>query len=492
MDLMTPHRLRSRQLGLALICAAALACSAACGTRLSDAQIAAGAELSVPVAGPTANDAANPNAGGAVAPQATVAAAGPTLAAAATGPAATAPTAGAGHATVPAGSAGGAPVAVAGAVSQSAPCTSQGAPVIIGQDGAYSGLVGQAAGNIRLGMSVWAKWVNSVGGVACHPVQLYQEDDNSDPAKASSDINDLVKNKHAIALVGTDVPIVVAAAQSTAQQLHVPIVGGDVGAVDWYQDPNTFPSGGYPLAVYGAGIKQAVSDTGKTKIALLYCVEASTCGVIHDNFGKMAGTAGATVVDQQSMSLTQTAYSAECQNAQNAGAQLMFISADGATVQRVVKSCVGIGYKPVYVGIGLGASAGALNDPNVRAATLYFGTSQTAFVANDTPALQTFHNAFKTFTGSDAPDEPSLSGWAAGMLFKAAIDALGTSARNGPITTAMVYDGLDKLQNQTLGGLIGPISFTAGKPPSQDNCFGTIKVTDAGLTAPTGSRVVCN
>jgi branched-chain amino acid transport system substrate-binding protein len=490
----TPKRSRA----VALVALPALLVVAGCGTRLSDAAIeehlpvtSAQQSTDPSVVGSVPIDSSN-GAPGAQVPASVPGGTGPVASVAPGTVAQPGTTAtkgggnkGAGANTAPAGGQAGTAV-----VNQ--PCTRPLAPVIIGQDGSFSGLVGQAAGNLKLGMSVWVKWINAQGGLQCHPVQLFQEDDGSDPSKASANINDLVRNKHAIALVGTNVPVVVAAAQSTARQLKVPLVGGDTGAIDWYQDPNSFPSGGYPLAVYAGGIQQAVKDTGKTKISLIYCVEASTCGVINKNFAQMAAAAGATAVQQQSMSLTQSAYTAECKNAQNAGAEMMFISAEAATVQRVAKSCKGIGFNPIYIGIGLGASKGALEDPNVAAAGFYFGTSAVPFLATGLPALNTFAQAFRTYTGALAPDAPTMTGWAAGMLFKAAIDAVAAEARSGPITTEMVYQGLYSLKNQTLGGLLPPMNFVKDKTPPIVPCFGVIKASTSGLSAPTGNKMICN
>jgi branched-chain amino acid transport system substrate-binding protein len=344
---------------------------------------------------------------------------------------------------------------------------------------------------MRTGLSVWSKYINSIGGIQCHPVQLYQQDDASDPSKASANINDLVKNKHAIAIVGADVPIVVAPARSTASQLGVPMVGGDLTPTDWTQDPNMFPSGGSALSVYGGAVAQAVKDTGKKKVGLLYCVEASICGVIHQNYDAMVKPSGGTVVFQQSASLTQSSFTAACQNAKAAGVEVIFLSVDGSAAQRVASSCNSVGFHPAYATAGIAASQNALNDPNIKAAGFYIGTNEAPFVMNNTPALQTFHKAFEQFYGGAPPDQSAMKGWVSGQLFAAAINALGSQARSKPITTAMVYQGLYLLKNETLGGLIPPMNYIKGKPAPISTCYSTIKDTKSGIVAPNGSRFAC-
>jgi branched-chain amino acid transport system substrate-binding protein len=494
---MTPNPLswtgRRRAVAAAVACLALVV--SACGTRLSDSQIASGAEHTVAGSAVANNVAAgnNPVANNPAA-VGTAAVAGPTagatLAAGGSTPTAGATAAAGGTGTTAAAAHGGA-TGGSQPASTTQSCSSQGAPLVIGQDGAFSGLVGQSTSNIRTGLSVWAKYINSVGGVACHPVQLYQEDDNSDPSKASANITDLVRNKHAVALVGTDVPIVVAAARSTADQLGVPMVGGDLTATDWTQDPNMYPSGGSALAVYSGAVGQAIHDTGKSKVGLVYCVEASICGVIHDNYNAMVGSVHGSVVFQQSASLTQSSFTAECQNAKSAGTDILFLALDGSADQRFASSCASIGYHPALATAGIAASPNAFNDSNIKTDGLYIGTNEAPFVANSSPALQTFQNAFHQFYGGNPPDQSAMKGWASGMLLAAAVNALGASARSGAITPAMITQGLHALHNETLGGLLPPMNYPAGQPSPLVNCYSTIKVTGSGVVAPNGAKFTC-
>jgi len=386
---------------LAVIACGAVVMLTACGTRLSDGDIrsaglvavngtAPGASAAAGSAGAAATapaDAGGAVTGGAVAGGGSgggVAAGGTTSGGGATRGGTTG-----GGTTTGGGSGGG----TSGGTGPA--CTSQGAPVVIGQDGSFSGLVGQSTGNMRTGLSVWAKYINSIGGVQCHPVQLYQEDDSSDPSKASANVNDLVRNKHAVAIVGADTPIVIAALRSSAGQLGVPVVGGDLTATDWTQDANLYPSGGSALAVYAGAIGQAIKDTGHTKVGLIYCVEASICGVIHKNYDSMVKSVHGSVVFQQSSSLTQSTFTAECQNAKAAGAQVIFLAMDGSADQRIASSCSSVGCHPSLASAGIAASKNALNDSNIKADGLYIGTNEAPYVMTNSPALDTFHKAFQ-------------------------------------------------------------------------------------------------
>jgi branched-chain amino acid transport system substrate-binding protein len=197
------------------------------------------------------------------------------------------------------------------------------------------------------------------------------------------------------------------------------------------------------------------------------------------------------VVFQQSISLTQSSFTAECQNAKQAGTNVWFLAMDGSAAQRVASSCNSVGFHPTYVTAGIAASKNALDDPNIKAAGFYIGSNEAPFIMNDTPALKTYHAAFEQFYGGPPPDQSTMKGWVSGQLFAAAINKLGAAARKGPITTDMVYQGLYLLRNETLGGLIPPMNYTKGKAAPLVNCYTTIKDTKAGIVAPAGSRFTC-
>lgn len=373
----------------------------------------------------------------------------------------------------------------------SAPCTAQGAPIVIGQDGEFSGVVGGAVGRVRTGLSVWTQWVNANGGIQCHPVQLYQTDNGSDPSKAASNVQSLAKDKKAVAIVGETAPVVASAADAAATQLHIPIVGGDLSDTVWTTSPNMFQQGGSTIPQLSGAIRQAARDRHLTKLGSLYCVEATICGYLGKNTPTMAKLSGTTAVFSQTISLTQSDFTAECQSAKNAGVQILFVAMTGGAMQRLALNCKSIGYKPTIATAGLAASADALNDPNIRADGLYVGTNQVPYVATGTPALNDFHQAYTRYTGGEPQSHSDMIGWTSGMLFKAAIDSLGAAARQGPITTAMVYQGLYNMHNQTLGGLIPPISFTKGQPSGVVSCGSSILVSTNGITSPLGNKVGC-
>ncbi|HEY3604613.1 MAG TPA: ABC transporter substrate-binding protein, partial [Sporichthyaceae bacterium] len=199
------------------ILTAGLLLLSACGTRASDAEIAAEAGGSPSSLSPAVlkqiSDAAAAGAASAVgsagvpAPAAGAAAAAPAAAAggtapaagATTGTAATTPAAGAAAATTTKAGAKkntvttqSAAAPAAAAASGPAACTKPGDPVAIGQVGTFSGVTGPAWTGGRTALAVWVKDINARGGLACHPVEVHSADDGGDPAKAAAEVQELV------------------------------------------------------------------------------------------------------------------------------------------------------------------------------------------------------------------------------------------------------------------------------------------------------------
>ncbi len=121
--------------------------------------------------------------------------------------------------------AGTGPVVATGA---NAPCAKTLSPIRLGQTMAVSGVVGAAIQGMRPGTAAWAAAVNARGGIQCHPVELIQLDDGSDPSKVSANYNTLVKQRGVVAIVAAGVPITFKAMQTSAERDKFPIVGGDL------------------------------------------------------------------------------------------------------------------------------------------------------------------------------------------------------------------------------------------------------------------------
>jgi len=387
---------------------------------------------------------------------------------------------------------GGSATGGSGTAAASTPCTKQLAPVVLGQTLAASGLVGAAISNMRNGLAVWAQDVNSRGGVECHPVKIFQEDDGSDPSRVSSNFNDLVNNKHAVAIVGAGVPVAIGALRSSAEKAKIPVIGGDIIATDWHESPYLFPQGGTAVAGYqGATVEAAQSTKGAKVAGLIYCVEASACTAIKNTFPGGAKKGGLAAGPVKAMSLTQSDYTAECQAMKDGGAQVVFLAADGSASTRIARNCASLGYRPTFATAGIAVSAQASGDANLRQNHLFLGGTVAPFMMSDTPGGAAFHVALNKFGGGQPVDQSTIQGWSSGKLFEAALAKVSARARAGNITTQMILDGLWQLKNETLAGLAPGVSFNKGTHATVVSCYYAIRLDQNGFSAPKKSVKQC-
>ena len=459
--------------------------SAGCGTRQSRDQVIAGLGAPGSTAAQqvgtsnTGQTAVLPGSGGTTGSTASAGTSGPAPVVA-TGPAVNAT---AGRSTTrPARSAGAGATAPAG-------CAKQLSPVVIGQVGGFTGLVSNTLAGGKTGMQVWVKATNAKGGVACHPIVLQQRDDASDASKSNAAVRNLVENNHAVALVGSEVPISISGFRAGVESEKVPAVGGDSLNPDWNESPYLFPQGTtFGATIIGAAKQNA--DRGKKKIGLVYCLEASNCTDAYQvlkNGG--AKKAGATVVYEAQISITSTDYSAQCQGARSAGADQLLLAMDGSAIQRFARSCAALGYYPAITTSAIATGSVVTSDPNVQRMTLSVAHVVFPWMRSDTPAQQAYQAAMRAYA-PDVPSDGSTSqAWVAGEMFRAAVEKLGPEASTD-ITTAKVLKGLALLRNDSLGGLTTPFSVTAGQSHApENNCYFPVLLTK-GWSSPS-SKPIC-
>ncbi len=466
-----------------------------CGTRMSEEKIAAADGSAISAQAANGDAAALGADTGVIAPGTTdTGAVGAVPGAPATGAVPGAPATGGTDATgTNAGGNKGGSAATGGtaaAAGGAAACAQALAPLVIGQTAPTSGIIGASLGNIRSGLALWARAVNAAGGIQCHPVQLYQMDDGADPARVTSNLNTM-KSKGAIAIVGAGLPTTFSAARRFAEQNKMPIVGGDVIEAEWFASPYMFPQGGSPFASYAGSMKQAAAKAGSKKVGLIYCVEASICGTINENFEAMAKATGLEVVLRKVSSITSPDYTAECQALKAAGAEAVWLVLEGSGDSRFARSCLSLGYAPPTATSALGVSAEVALDPNLRKLGLFLGTSIAPFLATDTVGGKEFRAAYDRFAPGSAQDQNTIGGWAAGKLLEAALAKVAGKARSGAVTTQLIMEGLWQIKNEKLDGLAPGITFNTNAPATPTDCYYLLIITTQGYTAPLGSKFEC-
>jgi branched-chain amino acid transport system substrate-binding protein len=369
-------------------------------------------------------------------------------------------------------------------------CPAGAAPLKLGQIGHFSGVVGPLTQGARIGLSVWASDVNARGGINCHPVQLFQMDDGADPSRTAANIADLVNDKHVSAIVASFSALAPAAVKQGAEKYKVPVIGGDLAAFEWNSSPYLFPEGASLTTRAYTELHQAVA-AGFPKMGLLYCVETPSCTTLHKvvETDGVAKQAGVTVVYSTPVSIAATDYTAQCQNAKNAGAQSIGVAMDGASISRLVRSCDALGFRPPIATDALLISNEQAADPGLRRNTVLSANVTAPWMLSDTPGQRAYQAAMKHYAPGYTLDSSSIIAWTCGKLAEAAIAKLPVTT--AAPTSAQIVGGLGQLHNEKLGGLSPGITFRAGQPAPQGRCMYYTRLDEHGWSAPRGSTPVC-
>jgi branched-chain amino acid transport system substrate-binding protein len=374
--------------------------------------------------------------------------------------------------------------------ASAAACTTPGAPLHLGQIGSFSGVFGPLTGSARTALAIWAKRLNDRGGLACHPIVLHAVDDAGDPSRGSALVGELVSKYQIQAFVGM-LSLALPGMVGAIENSKLPVVGGDMVSDPWFTHPQFFPQGGGLRAIVDGALKQAV-DEGRTVHGLLYCVEVGTCGAVAKMLPERAKVVGAKIVYTAPVSLTQTDFTAQCQNAKNAGVQAFGMAVDGSAIARVARSCAAINYFPQFVTGGGVVSSAQAKDPGIRKNTMSTASSNAPWFLTDTPGQKEYAEALKRYAPGMETDGPSMIAWAAGKLFEAVVERMADGARSTAITTASIFTALGKIKNETLDGLSPPITYSPGQKAAPDvPCVYFELDTEKGWTAPHGSKYIC-
>jgi branched-chain amino acid transport system substrate-binding protein len=358
-------------------------------------------------------------------------------------------------------------------------------PIIIGTVGNFSGAPGVVNKPSATGVQVWAAAVNAKGGIAGRPVKVIVQDDQADPARYRQILQDLVENKHVIAFVGNGTSTTVQAGTSYLEKVRVPVVGSGDGSPAWHTSKMQFVVDGSADALTYGDFSIA-KKLGKTKIALLSCVEASSCTGWKAAAEKYAPKIGVSLVYEANVSITQANFTSECLNARNAGAQVMAVIADQNTSYRAASDCAQQGFKPTYVAANPADADTA--KPNLEGE---IGASHTfPFVGvPGNPLADEFTNALKKYGAFDNKSQYLATGWASGKLFEAAyLKGIGT----GTPSSKGVLEGLWSLpKGDTLGGLLLPINFKREGPSTPAPCYYQLLLKGGKWTTPDAMKPTC-
>ena len=395
-----------------------------------------------------------------------------------------------GPSAAPAGGAAlAAAAAAAGATAGRAGCDpnapATGSVVKIGNVGTYTGVAGENFQGAPQMLQVWVAWTNAHGGLNCHRIQLFSEEDQGDPSVSVSETKQLL-SQGVIAFLADYIPFTVNEVAPVIAQAKIPMIGGDDFSPLDYTTPYIFPTS-TSVRYEDTNLAKYFSTKGMTKVAEWWCIEAEVCVTARvsdaDHGGLAAG--GAQVMQNTGVSLTAPSFTAQCEQAKQSGVQWIMDHVDGASIIRAVQSCNQINYHPTVCNVTNVAIPQMLTTPDVFGHICFPVNNFPWFGQGSTPAQQAYHQAMNQYAPGMPNDSSTAAAWAAGEVLREVSVHFGATP-----TTAELLQGLYEVKNDTFGGTTFPLTFGPGANASP--LCDTFAVVDNGQWAiPPGNPMYC-
>lgn len=374
-----------------------------------------------------------------------------------------------------------------GGADDASTCAPNCSPLVIGTVGTYSGVVGQ---NVRPGvraLQAWAASVNASGGLNGHPVEVVVADDGGDPARHRALLQELVEDRGVVAFVYNAAPLSGQASVDYIARAHVPVIGSEATGDWFFANPYFFPqsSSGRNLGAAVMGAARTVAPQSETAMGVLYCSEGiPICEQARSDGPTNARATNWDFVYSGSASLAQPDYTATCLSARDQGAQVILVAMDANSLVRVARSCDNVGYHPKLLISQQVLLPFLAEEPRLQGS--YGAALNAPWFDASNPAVAEFQRAMRQYApGEDFAGSP-MQGWASAKLLEAA----GPSISEPP-TSESILDGLYALENETLGGLAPPLTFTRGRPPSRSACAWPLVIRDNDYQHAGDGSMVC-
>jgi branched-chain amino acid transport system substrate-binding protein len=300
-------------------------------------------------------------------------------------------------------------------------------------------------------------------------------------------VQQLVEQNHVQAFLQMSDPIGGQASESYLTSHNIPVIGSESGSAWFYQSPMFFPqvpSGDILLKALLGSLATQARAQGQIKLGTINCIEVPLCSRLYTVGPVFAPSVGLNLVYRGQASLVTPDFTSECQAAQGAGVQLLFVMLDSNSFQRVGRSCATVNYHPILATGTSIATPSMATDSHLEGALI--GMNFVPWTLN-TPSLSEYRSALKQF----APNLPiapiTLVGWISAKLFQTAAQHL-----TEPPTSASLLAGLWSLKGDDLGGLTIPLTFTQGQNAPQTLCWWSVEQIKNGQYAtPYGGQRTC-
>lgn len=364
-------------------------------------------------------------------------------------------------ATTPAkGAATGAPGKARASTAAVAPSAAASNSVMtFGSFGNSAGALGAVSGPAPPGTVAWQQYVNAHGGLNGHPVKIIVADDGGDPAKAQSIAQRMVEQDHVLAIFNEFGFGEIISAMPYLKSKGVPVIGS-IGAdsrIDADSDIYQ-PLTGASLGIDWGFALALNAATQHKKIALLYCREAATCAAEANGFKSILPFAGLNVVYTAQVSLVQPDFTSEMIGAKSAGADIVLDLVDSASLIRTAQSAHQQSYTPVFAGAYNLALDVTLSGAKDLDGLVLFGRTP-PYSTSTLPDLVAYRQAMAQYE----PDQPKGDVGAGAFIIGALLQKIAPQFGANP-TSATIVAALNNVHGEKLGGELPGITF-----PQQDD-----------------------
>jgi ABC-type branched-subunit amino acid transport system substrate-binding protein len=360
-----------------------------------------------------------------------------------------------------------------------------GKPVLLGNVGDYAGVMGDDFAPGLQSIQLFVRQLNDCNGLNGHPVQLFNADDQGDPAVALTEAKDMVQNKKVIAFVGNFVFLSWSGIVSYLDSVGIPMIGGDSYTDIWYQKAMAFPTHTNIQTQIAAVVRASTPKGQAFNGATIYCSEQPICESYAKSGAKAMQDNGGKIVAEQSVSLTQPSYIAQCSTEKANKAEYVVSALVPADVERWARNCDSIGYKPHRLTLALGAKDSHKSVPNLD--HMDIGLGEFPWTDTQLPGEKAFHEAIAKYNPRMTLAGSSSIGWVAGLVLQEAAKALGDTP-----TTKDLLQGLYQIKNEDFGGLSPKISYKPGVHPSDSfpSCAFLMEIQNSEWVATHGGKCV--
>lgn len=315
-----------------------------------------------------------------------------------------------------------------------------------------------AYGVIAYGSKAYFDYVNAHGGVYGRKLKLSILDDGYDPARTRANVQNLVSNQGAFALLDV---------LGTANNLAVR------GFIDSHKVPLIYPATGsslmaHPLDRYTFAIQ--VTYTVEGKVLTDYATKtlhAKRIGVFYqnDDFGKEGLSAiqtratkdGASVVDAEPYELTQTDFSPQALKLKAANVDTVIIFAVPGPFISFVSTLPKVGLKATVLSSDVALAYAVIKALGPLAEGLYFDSYAVLPLAN-VPKAAFFRNVIQKYGSAKTTPVDTFTSVGFGGA-QVLVEGLKRAGRNP--TRAGLIQAMQTFRKWN-GSIFGPLTYTSG------------------------------